>query len=256
MATMIDRRIEQSSDDRFFLTMAILMALTVVAGFSLQLGMARSSFASPLYVHVHALTFFGWVTIYLLQTTLATTGSMALHRRIGWIGAGWIALMVVVGTVVAVEAERSGRAAPVYTPVYFLIMAPLTVYTFAGLSTAAIILRRHTDWHKRLHLMGMAALLGPAFGRLLPMPLLIPYTPLVESVSMMIFPVAAIVVDGRRAGRVHPAWWWGIGTLVASRLLIEVLALTPFALALQAWVTAGSPGAALAPLAYPPMPHP
>jgi len=254
MATIAQRGPIVRPDDRLFLGGSIVMVLIIVAGFSLQLAAGRSSFASPLYVHVHALTFFGWVAIYSTQLLLATTGSIALHKRLGWVAAAWIPLMVVVGTVVAVEALRAARAAPIFTPAYFLIMAPLTVYCFAVLATGAIVQRRETEWHKRLHFLAMASLMGPGFGRLLPMPLLIPYTSLVETVLVLLIPVGTIGIDARRTGHVHPAWWWGLGTIVASRVLIETLAASPLAVALYALVTAGSPGAGLAPLAYPRIP--
>ena len=255
MATIAPSRVVRD-DDKVILWGGLFMVLVLVAGFSTQLAAGRSSFGAPLYVHIHALTFFGWVTIYLTQTLLATTGSIALHKRLGWIGAGWIALMVVVGTMVAVEATRYARTAPFFTPGYFLIMAPMTVYTFAGLSTAAIVQRRQTDWHKRLHFCGMGALMGPGFGRLLPMPLFVPYVPEVETAMVLFVPVVAILIDWRRTGRVHPAWWWGLGTLFGARMLIDILVATPLAPALHAWVTVGSPGAAVAPMAYPAMPHP
>jgi hypothetical protein len=230
------------------------MVLVLVAGFSMQLAAGRSSFGAPLYVHAHALTFFGWTMIYLTQTLLGTSGNIALHKRVGWIGAAWIPLMVVVGTMVAYQSLRLGRSAPIFTPAYFTVMAPLTVYTFAGLSTAAIVLRRRTDWHKRLHFCAMAGLMGPGFGRILPMPLFIPYTPQVETATILLFPLIAITIEWRRTGAVHRAWLWGIGTLVAVRIAVDLLGLSPIAAALHDWITAGSPGAALPPFAYPPLP--
>ena len=47
------------------------MTLVIVAGFSLQLAMGRSSFAAPWYVHAHAVVFMAWVGIYLTQNVLA-----------------------------------------------------------------------------------------------------------------------------------------------------------------------------------------
>lgn len=53
-------------DERFFMRSAILMTAVIIAGFSLQVAMGRSTFASPLRVHAHAILFMGWVGIYLL----------------------------------------------------------------------------------------------------------------------------------------------------------------------------------------------
>lgn len=45
------------TSDRVFPGLAVVMALVVVAGFSLQLAMGRSSFEAPLLVHAHAVVF-------------------------------------------------------------------------------------------------------------------------------------------------------------------------------------------------------
>jgi len=90
MATIAERPLAPGSEERFFLRAAIAMALLVVAGFSLDLATGRSTFASPPLLHAHAITFMGWVVIYLLQNIFVASGRADLHRRLGWIGAGWI----------------------------------------------------------------------------------------------------------------------------------------------------------------------
>lgn len=244
------------SDDRFFLTMAIAMALTLVAGFSVQLAAGRSSFMSPLLVHTHAVVFFGWVVLYLTQNFFVVSGRMALHRTLGWIGAGWMVAMVVLGTAVTVAMIRRAGVPFFFTPTYFLIMDPVTVLGFAGLTTSAIVLRRRTDWHRRLHLCGMAMLTAPGVGRLLPMPFIIPWAGVLAGALPLIFPLIAAIHDWRRSGRVHPALWWGLGTMVALQVGIFVIADSPVGLAIYDVVASGSPGAQVAPQAYPPFPLP
>lgn len=230
------------------------MALVVVTGFSTQLAMGRSSFASPLLVHAHAIVFMGWIAIYVLQNVLATTGRIDLHRKLGWLAAGWMVAMVVLGIAVTLAMVRRGQVPFFFQPLHFLVFDPLAVLTFAGLTIAAITLRRRTDWHRRLHFCGMALLLGPAFGRLLPLPLLAPWAFEANFVATMVFPLAGVVADIRRSGRAHPAWRWGIGTLFASVLLTEAIAYGPAGPPLYRAVTAGSPGAAVPPLDFPPPP--
>jgi len=254
MATIAERPLVPGAEERFFLRAAIAMALLVVAGFSLDLVMGRSTFASPPLLHAHAITFMGWVVIYLLQNVFVASGRVDLHRRLGWIGAGWIVLMVCLGTAVTVAMVRRGGVPFFFTPLQFLVFDPITVLTFAGLTGAAIVLRRRTDWHRRLHYCGMSMLMGPAFGRLLPMPLLKPWA--FESVfaAILIFPAVAIWSDIRRNGRAHPAWAWGVATLFGALLLTEAITYSPVGGSLYAAVTAGSPGAAVAPLAFAPPP--
>lgn len=254
MATMAMPRFGAQNDDRFFLVMAFVMAAVVAAGFSLQLATGRSSFAAPLLVHAHAIVFMGWVVLYVLQNIFATTGNMALHRRLGWVGAGWIVAMVVLGCAVTIAIVRRGHTPFIFRPLQFLIFDPMSLLTFVGFTIAAITLRRETDWHRRLHYCGMAVLLGPAIGRLLPMPLLIPWAWEATIATLLILPIIGVIADVRRSGRVHPAFVWGIATIVGSTVLIEAITYSPVGMAIYRGVTAGSPGAGVAPLEFAPPP--
>ena len=255
MATIAGNPYPQAvSDERFFLRAAIAMVLVIVAGFSTQLAMGRSSFSSPPLVHLHAIVFMGWITLYLLQNLFVATGRMTLHRRLGWIGAGWIVAMVVIGCLVTVAMVRRGQVPFFFRPVHFLVFDPLALFTFAGLTVAAIMMRRRTDWHRRLHFCGTALLLGPGFGRLLPLPLLQPWAFEATFAALMVFPLVGVIADYRRSGRVHPAWRWGIGVMVGSLLLTEALTYSSVGTDIYQAVTAGSPGAEVAPLEFAPPP--
>jgi len=255
MTTITDRLPASAGrDDGFFLGGAIAMTLVIVAGFSLQLAMGRSSFSSPALVHAHAIVFMGWVVIYLLQNTFVATGRMALHRRLGWLAAAWIAPMLVLGCAVTFEMARRGQVPFFFRPLQFLIFDPVSLFTFAGLTAAAILLRRQTDWHRRLHFCAMTLLLGPGFGRLLPMPLLAPWAWEATLVACLIFPAVGMWADKRRDGRVHPAWAWGVATIIGSVLLTEAITYSPVGDELYRAVVAGSPGAAVGPLDFPPPP--
>jgi len=255
MATLAaDAPVHAAGDDRFFLRAAIAMALTVAAGFSLQLAAGRSTFHSPLLVHAHAVTFMGWVTLYLLQNVFVATDQMALHRRLGWIGAAWLVPMLVLGCWVTAAMVRRGQVPFFFRPLQFLVFDPVTLFGFIGLTIAAVSLRRETMWHRRLHYCGMSLLLGPAFGRLLPLPLLQPWAWETVFAATLIFPAVGMVCDIRRTGRVHPAWRWGIGTMFACFALTEAVTYSPLGAALYRQVTAGSPGASVPALAFAPPP--
>jgi hypothetical protein len=241
-------------DDGFFLGGAFAMALVIVAGFSVQLAMGRSTFASPPLVHAHAIVFMGWVTIYVLQNIFATTGRIGLHRRLGWVAAGWVVAMLVLGCMVTVAMVRRGQVPFFFRPLQFLVFDPVSLFTFAGLTVAAILLRRQTDWHRRLHFCGMSVLLGPGFGRLLPMPLLQPWAWEVTVATCMLFPLVGMAADMRRSGHVHPAWRWGLAAMVGCLLATEAITYSPVGNAIYGAVTAGSPGAAVSPLGFAPPP--
>jgi hypothetical protein len=240
----------RGGDERFFLISAILMAVVLVAGFSLQLAFGRSTFASPARFHVHAVLFFGWIVLYVVQASLATTGSLALHRRLGWVASVWVPAMVCAGIYLTAANVHIGRSPPFFQPASFLVMNTLHVLCFAGLVAAALVRRRDTAWHRRLMFCAMAMLLGPGFGRLLPMPLLIPWGGWAVVVAALLFPLAGILRDLRRNHRVHPAWWWGSGAMFITQLLVDPIARSSIGLAYYAAVTAGS-ATALPPLEFP-----
>ena len=259
MASMIDQPIggaaERVGDERFFLVAAFAMTLVIVAGFSTQLAMGRSTFYSPPLVHAHAIIFMGWVTIYLLQNIFVGTGRMPLHRRLGWLAAGWMVPMIVLGFAVTLAMVRRGQVPFFFQPLQFLVFDPMSVLAFAALTGSAILLRNRTEWHRRLHLCGMAMLMGPGFGRLLPMPLLQPWAWETAFAAGLIFPIAGIVADLRRSGRVHPAFRWGLSGMIGAFLLTEAITYSPVGQALYRAVTAGSPGAAVPALQFAPPPE-
>ncbi len=245
---------QPAGDERFFLRAAIVMALVIVAGFSLNLAMGRSSFSSPPLVHAHAIVFMGWVVIFVAQNLLVASGNIALHRRLGWIAAGWTVLMMVMGCLVTVAMVRRGHVPFFFRPQHFLVFDPVSLLGFAGLTYAAIALRRQTGWHRRLHYCGMAMLLGPGLGRLLPVPLLVPWAYEATFAVSMLFPLAGAAADLRRKGAMHPAWGWGMAAMIGTLVVTEAVTYSPAGTALYNAVTAGTPGAAVPPLAFPPPP--
>jgi len=245
---------EPAREERFFSTLAILMAMVIVAGFSTQFLMGRSTFASPVRVHVHAVLFMGWVGLFVAQSWLATRGPLVLHRKLGWIAAVWMALMVPAAIAVIIVMLRGGTAPFFFRPQEFLIGNPLSVFFFVGFTVAAIAMRKRTDWHARLHICGMTMIMGPGFGRLLPMPLLIPYAFEVTGVVASVFLIAGMIRDKRKFDRVHPAWWLGLAAMAALIVLPKILAPTAVGESLYAATVAGTPGENVDGMAFAPPP--
>lgn len=254
MATLAEPQRIEHNDDRFFLTMAFVMAGVVVLGFGQFAARGLSTFNRPPIVHAHAIIFMGWVAIYVAQNWFATRGPIALHRRLGWFALGWLALMFYFGTAVTVMNVQAGTVPFIFQPLHFLVFDPLSLIGCAALIGAGISQRTHTGWHRRLNYCGMALLMGPAVGRILPMPLLIPWAYQSAFFTLLIFPLIGMIADWRRDGRIHPAWFWGLGGMIATEALTDAIAFTPIGLSLYQAVTAGTPGAAIAPLGFPPFP--
>lgn len=251
MATLAADLRPVRTDHRFFFTSAVAMLAIVVLGFGTQWAMGRSTFRAPPMLHVHGVVFLGWTILYVVQTGLVARGSVALHKRLGWLGAVLATAMVPLGILMTVAMIRRGATPFFFEPAYFLVMNPVSVLTFGGLVAAAIVNRRRTAWHRRLMFCAQAFVIGPAFGRLLPMPLLAPYAGWAVFAAVMVLPAIGIWADRRRTGRVHPAWIWGFGTMAAAQAAMSLIAFSPVGAAIYAAATAGSPGAAVDPFAFP-----
>jgi hypothetical protein len=85
------------SDDRFFRNGAIAMTLVIIAGFSLNTVMGRSSFAAAPLVYAHTLVFMGKAAVCLAQNILPAGGHIALHRSFGWLAAARMLPMPALG---------------------------------------------------------------------------------------------------------------------------------------------------------------
>ena len=70
----------------------------------------------------------------------------------------------------------------------------------------------------------------------------------------LMFPIAGMVRDLRREGKVHPAWLWGTLAIVAIIPLAHLVAYSPVGDAIYASVTDGQPGATIPGLEFPPPP--
>ena len=240
-----------SANNRLWLASAAAMALVIVAGFGLQFLVGRSSFSARALVHVHGIIFMGWVAIFAVQAWAATSGPIALHRRVGRLAMLWLPLMAIMGTWITIDVVQRGITPFFFKPQHFLIGNPLSLLVFLGLVCGALILRKRTDWHMRLQISAMAALLGPGFGRLLPMPLMIPWSFEIAGLLGLIFPAIGALRDWRRDGRVHAAWWWGMVGIAAVVPLAQFIATSPAGDAISAAIVAGHPGATVPGMAYP-----
>ena len=156
------------ADRNAFLLFTALVWVGVLSGFGTDSfeHVSKHGLDYPLIVHFHAVAFVGWLVLFTVQVALIRTGRADLHRRLGTAGAMLAAVMVVLGpaTALVVDAGRlavSGRA-PVFLAVQFT-----DILAFAGLTSAALLMRRVPAAHKRLMLLGLIYISDAGFARLL-----------------------------------------------------------------------------------------
>lgn len=252
MASLATPTVPAHSEERFFFVLASVMAAVLVGGFTLNLAMGRSSFDVPLAYHVHAFVFFGWIALFLAQTWLMASGNGALHRKLGWLSAVWVPVMVVMGITITVVSVRRTGGPFFFDANEFLISNPLALLAFAAMVAAALVMRRRSDWHRRLMLGSMVMLMGPGFGRLLPTPLMVPWSWEITNLVGSLFIFIGMARDKRHRGQVHPAWFVVLAAALGWLALGELLAYTPWGIDLARQIMEGHPGAARPMEAYVP----
>ncbi|WP_287461093.1 hypothetical protein [Sphingomonas sp.] len=181
----------------------------------------------PMLLHVHGAIFTLWVFLFVAQPALIARGSVRLHRRVGWIGLGLAVAMVAMGVAATLFAIRNRLIPPFFPPTVFMVMNLIGILTFGGLVTAGLVMRRKRQWHKRLMLCATISILGPGLGRLLPMASFGAAAPLVMFGAILLFGVVAMAADLIARGRIHPAYFWGVGTILVTELAIGPLAFSP-----------------------------
>lgn len=213
------------ADQPFFTRLAIVLALLIVLGFA---QFALRGFVdyrgAPLPVHFHGAVMLSWLALFVTQNRLIETGRIETHRRLGRVGA--ILALLVAGTAsyVGYAAIVAARQPPFFEPAYFLALTQLGALFFLGLVVWAVLKRRETEWHRRLMFASLIAIMEPAFGRLLPMPLMMPWGEwAILAVQLGMFAVL-MRHDSKALGAVHPATLAGAGVVTLYHVLIETLA--------------------------------
>ncbi|WP_140852653.1 hypothetical protein [Sphingomonas glacialis] len=223
----------------FYLVMSLAMAAVFISGFG---NTVPNDFigtpALPLLLHVHGAVFTLWVMLFVAQPAFIARGSITLHRKIGWLGVALAAAMLIMGVAATLFTVHYGYIPSFLPPAIFLVMNLVGIAVFAGLIAAGIALRKRSEWHKRLMLGATVSILGPGLGRLLPMPSFGAAAPVVLFGVGMLFALAGPVVDLIVRRRVHPAYYWVVGTIAVSQLAIAPLAFSPIGGGLLAVVRA------------------
>lgn len=240
---MVSRQIVQSHYPHvgrpFYLVMSLIMAAVIVGGFSRTVpGDFRADPGLPILLHVHGAVFTLWVLVFVAQPAFIARGSIALHRRIGWIGAVLAAAMLIMGTAATLYAIRYDVVPPFFPRPIFLVMNLIGIAVFGGLVAGGIALRRRAEWHKRLMLCATISILGPGLGRLLPMGSFGPAAPLVMFGVIALFAFTGPVADLITLRRVHPAYYWGVTAILLSMAVIGPIAFSPAGAALLQIVSA------------------
>jgi len=218
----------ESGRHAFFRRMAFWLALFILFGFLQFAARGLVDYrAVPVWFHLHGAAMTCWLGLLVVQSTLADSGSLALHRRLGWSSAALVPVIWALAIMAVTTALRVNFVPPFFTPAFFLALVTIESTMFVGMVGFAIVRRRQTDWHARLLLGATILLMEPALGRLLPMPLLGPWG---EWLAMVIqLGVVGLLVrhDRRELGDVHRATWIVAGAVVVAHVSTALAGMVP-----------------------------
>jgi hypothetical protein len=184
-------------------------------------------------VQVHGAVMTGWVVLLAAQSGLAGVGQIRWHRNLGWMGAVWALLVIVLGSATTLaasarEVHQHTRFAQIQVTVTGLELVQMIL--FAGLVVAAITLRRRPDYHKRLMLLTIACFLPSALARL--------PVDFIDN-RLILWLVDALVltcvgIDWWRKHRLHPAFGWG------AVLVLGMLHVAFYVTQTEGWLSLGT----------------
>lgn len=204
--------------NRFPPIAAAAIAAVVFIGFARTYYLKFLFDAPPLTLraHLHGLAATAWIALHVVQAKLIAAHRADLHRRLGIFTACIGYVMAVQGLQLGIAAAAAGHAPPGRDPLEFLSVPITTASMFVIALSAALVLRRRREWHKRLMFLASLVLIVPAVGRfdvLVQQSLGLPRAVL-GFVTLGAFITWACWNDWRRTRRIHPAYLYGGPALV------------------------------------------
>lgn len=232
----------ESSDRRFFAASAAAVVIFVFAGFARSFylhGLFGVPSPSP-FLQFHGSVMSGWVLLLFIQTALISTKRVLWHRRLGFTGACYAALIVVLGCVATLSAaarEVRHHSADAGSQLTVLSLELTQMMLFACLVGAAVTLRNRHDWHKRLMLLATLCILPNVIVRLAFMTtveVLQRNLTVLALWALLVVVVAAI--DSYRRRGVHPAFGIVGTAAVASLYAAYIVGVTPTWIRFSTWL--------------------
>lgn len=228
----------QTRDQRFFFAFTLVLLGILILGFapSLYLRIAFENPPIPFYLHLHGVLLTGWFVLLVTQAWLVRSGNVRVHQKLG-VFAAIYSLVVVAGGLMAtfnfiqraasigigLDTDVAEIDPGLGSGLSFLQFASGVVWAnmasvalFAIFTGTAVALRRRSDFHKRLILIGTISIMGPALARISRLEILGgeqgPFIPL----AMLSLLGAIWLYDLITLKKIHKA------TLLASLLAIAV----------------------------------
>jgi hypothetical protein len=128
------------ADRNVFLVFTSLVWVAVLSGFGTDSFKHISKYGLdyPWIVHVHAVAFVGYLTLFTAQVAFIRSARIDIHRSLGSAGAALAAVMIVLGPATALIVDETRFMATGRTP-EFLAVQLGDILAFAGLTGAGLL---------------------------------------------------------------------------------------------------------------------
>jgi hypothetical protein len=224
-------RLTKRTRPTLFLAAHATLLVIVLLGFSPSFYL-RSAFHHitqlPALLYVHGVVLTGWFLLTVVQGWLIRARRLRLHRQLGYIAAGYAAIVIVLGMLAnlrlipEIDSPSDGDNIVVWGNFFTLMM-------FAAFVALAVVFRKKPDAHKRLILLASISIVGPALARL-------PRWPFFGGQSehgrdfaiagLLILFASLITYDVLARKRPHPASWIGMVSILTSLAVAVFLGTT------------------------------
>jgi hypothetical protein len=231
--------VPRSRDRRFYLSLAILIAAIVFAGFArtFYLNGYFAQLHLPRLFVLHGVVFSSWIVLLVVQSALISAKQVRVHRRLGYAAIALVILMVILGLAMGIRSAQRGFTPPgAPPPLSFMVINFADMVIFPSFVAAAIWFRNHPETHKRLMIVATIAILAPATARIV----------LLFSSKAILFKAYAISLavlfgcmlhDYLNRCRVHPVYLWGGLIFLISIPLRLYIGSTAAWLSFAHWIT-------------------
>jgi hypothetical protein len=242
VADVAQPQVRSSAAQSYFVWLAGACVLIAFGGFSMTYWapLAVGTLDVPPLLHLHGLLFSAWTLFFFSQAWLAANGPIASHRALGLLGIALATAMVFVGIWTALSALNLAIASGFEEAGRRFAIVPLSgILLFAIVVGFAIANVRRPETHMRLMLLASIGIMQAAVARIV-RAIMVPNAPppgsgrpppveMTYSAAAIVdlLLIAAIVLDWRTRGKVHPVYLIGGAALVAVQFSRGALSETP-----------------------------
>jgi hypothetical protein len=216
--------------NRFYAAAALALALLIFASFA-RTYYFRAWFDVPpitVLLHLHSIAFTTWFVLFIIQTRLIAAQNYRMHMQLGIAGIVVAACVVVLGISTAVVSAGAARVRPMGMNSEQFVLSPLVaILMFAGFVTAALVLRRRAQLHKRFMMLAMISVLGPPVARLIAVTQSGQYFAAIQFAVAVGFVTWCLASDWVKYRIVHPVYAVGGALFLVSLPLRAIIARTP-----------------------------